>query len=160
MKTLLLIAACLSFTAHALQASPAKTANFVRSDVAAYEGKQTTLDVAYINRINLELDNHPDIALFTAVTFDEKNKTAGGSILVIADVADVAQLTKKFGTNYERSGGNYKTKPMKGTIGRIKNAGKEDILFINLSSMTNPESLPLIRQSVETVSKPQPPTGK
>lgn len=135
-------------------AASKNTANYIRSQIDRYDGAPATIDVVSITRINLDLADHKDIALFAVHTIDERNLTDGGTLLAIVDVSMINSLIDRYGTSVDRTGGKMRIKSMSGTIGRIKHEGQEDIVFINLSSMKNPETLPITRTEVVTTSHP------
>ncbi len=155
-KYLLLASIVFASLINLLEAGSKDTANYIASKIETFDGTSAKIDVAYLVRINLNVPN-TDVALFTAKTIDRLSMTFGGDILLIADEKDADSLIKKYGTNMEHNGGSIKYKSLTGKVGRIKHEGKVDIVFINISSVQNPEELPIEWSAATSLgTKPAP----
>jgi hypothetical protein len=149
-KSIFAVAILLSCFTGLAQADSKDTGNYVASKIDTLDGSSAKVDVAYLVKINLEVPNH-DVALFKVFTVDREHGTFGGNILLIADPKDADSLIKKYGTSAVAFGSNVRYKSLKGTAGRIQHAGKEDLVFINTSSDTDAEHLPIEQTVANTV---------
>ena len=92
----------LAAVAPLLHASDSKrTAEYILTTPADFEGKEVTLDVAFVKPVHWKSPN-PELAFFHAMTIDRLNHKPGGEILVAIPSTDAAKFAKKFGTSFER----------------------------------------------------------
>ena len=92
----------LATVAPLIHASDSKrTAEYILTTPADFEGKEVTLDVAFVKPVHWKSPN-PELAFFHAMTIDRLNHKPGGEILVAIPSTDAAKFAKKFGTSFER----------------------------------------------------------
>lgn len=134
-----------------------RTANYIKAYPDKYSGKKVTLDVAFINRINLNLDESK-IVLFRAHTFDVDNRSGGGDIVVIADLKEADKLIKKYGTSIQKSP-FPNTRPMSGIMHILQGHGPAYEVYVNISSISDIQSLPLQRMAEHCYPNHKPGPG-
>ncbi len=84
-----------------LQAADSKrTAEYVLTTPADFEGKEVTLDVSFVKPVHWKSPN-PEMAFFNAMTIDRMDHKPGGNILVAIPAADAAKFAKKYGTDFD-----------------------------------------------------------
>ena len=84
-----------------LHASDSKrTAEYILTTPADFEGKEVTLDVSYVKPVHWK-SPVPELAFFHAMTLDRREYKPGGEILVAVLSSDAAKFAKKYGTNFE-----------------------------------------------------------
>ncbi len=89
------------------------TAEYILANSADFEGKEVTLDVAFVRPVEWK-SPIPELAFFHAVTYDRRDHRQGGPILVVIPAADSGQFAKKYGM--EASGRNTVPNSLKGTL--------------------------------------------
>ncbi len=134
-------------------ASERDTANYLSGEINRLDGTMVKVDVAHLNRIKYNLPNNPEIAILHALTYDETHHIAGGIITLVVNVEDVPSLLDRYGVYIRHDGGNVQVKPLKGVLGHIQLKNPPDLLFLNLSSMTHPETLPLAHATSKKEAK-------
>lgn len=95
---LLALSACLAVPLHA--ADSKRTAEYVLANFADYEGKEVTLDVAFVKPVHWKSPN-PEFAFFRAFTMDRLDDKPGGGILVAIPAEDASKFSKKYGMDFE-----------------------------------------------------------
>lgn len=111
-----------------VQAADSKrTAEYILSTPAEFEGKQVTLDVAFVQPTHWK-SPIPELAFFHAITVDRRERQHGGSIMVVVDAASAASFAKKYGTDFERGESSSLTGVLVSTPPRPKMPGQFWIL--------------------------------
>jgi len=105
------------------------TAEYVLANSADFEGKEVTLDVAFVKPVEWK-SPIPELAFFHAVTLDRRDHKPGGPILVAIPAADSGKFAKKYGMDF--NGRNTVPNSLKGvflaTPGRPGMGGKRWII--------------------------------
>ena len=84
-----------------LRASDSKrTAEYLLSTPFQFEGKEVTLDVAFVKPVHWK-SPISEIAFFHAITLDRLDHKPGGEIMVVIPSEDAAKFSKKFGASFE-----------------------------------------------------------
>lgn len=114
MKTLHgLLFLLLALAASTLQASDSKrTADYILSTPADFEGKSVPLDVAFVKPVHWK-SPVPELAFFHAMTLDRREYKPGGEILVVIPAADASSFSKKYGTDFK---GRSTSLPLQGIL--------------------------------------------
>lgn len=89
------------------------TAEYILANSAQFEGKEVTLDVAFVKPVEWK-SPIPTLAFFHAITLDRRDHKRGGPILVVIPAADSGQFAKKYGMDF--NGRNTVTNALKGTF--------------------------------------------
>jgi hypothetical protein len=114
MKTLhclpLVLLAAVAPLLHA--ADSKRTAEYVLTTPADFEGKEVTLDVAFVQPVHWKSPNS-ELAFFHAMTLDRRDHKFGGKILVVIPSADASKFAKKYGTDFE---GRNESNSFQGTL--------------------------------------------
>lgn len=114
----LLLSGLLIFSSQA--ASSKKTADYVILNSQELEGKSVTLDVIGVRPMRM-ISPIPEVALFHAMTFDDREDKYGGSILVAVPANQSVKFAEKFGSDNPRS---KRTEKMNGVL--IPSPGPKD----------------------------------
>lgn len=77
-----------------------RTADYLLISPTDYEGKEVTLDVAFVKPAHCK-SPIPEIAFFHAMTIDRRDKRPGGEIIVAVPSEESEKFAKKYGTNFE-----------------------------------------------------------
>ncbi|MCK9588062.1 MAG: hypothetical protein WC076_09720 [Terrimicrobiaceae bacterium] len=114
MKTLLCLPlVLLAAVVPLLHASDSKrTAEYILTSPTDFEGKEVTLDVAFVNPVHWKSPN-PELAFFHAVTLDRRDHKFGGRILVAIPSGEASKFAKKYGTDFE---GRNESNSFQGTL--------------------------------------------
>lgn len=96
--SLLTLSACLATPLHA--ADSKHTAKYIITNSAEYEGKEVSLDVAFLRPVHWKSPNS-EISFFRAST-KERGGKEGGFILVAIRAADSEKFSRKYGLNESR----------------------------------------------------------
>ena len=99
MKPHLALAALLA-TATLASAESKRTAEYILTDPAKFQGQEVTLDVALVKPVHF-VSPFPEIAFFHALTIDRGDKKPGGGILVAVPAASANAFAKKYGTDFD-----------------------------------------------------------
>jgi len=103
----------LAAVAPLLHASDSKrTAEYVLTTPADFEGKEVTLDVSFVKPVHWKSQN-PELAFFHAIALDRRDHKPGGEILVVILSQDAAKFAKKYGTDFE---GRNESTSLQGTL--------------------------------------------
>ena len=103
----------LAAVAPLLHASDSKrTAEYILTTPTDFEGKEVTLDVAFVQPVHWKSPN-PELAFFHAMTLDRRDHKFGGEILVVIPSADASRFAKKYGTDFE---GRNESNSFQGTL--------------------------------------------
>lgn len=89
------------------------TAEYILANSADFEGKEVTLDVAFVKPVEWK-SPIPTLTFFHVVTLDRRDRKPGGFILVAIPAADSGQFAKKYGMDF--NGRNTVTNTLKGTF--------------------------------------------
>jgi hypothetical protein len=111
LRTTLAAAALITLTSFA-HAESKRVAEFLLSDPNAYEGKEVTLDVSFVQPVRW-VSPFPEIAFFQAMTIDRTDKKGGGGILVAVPAEASAKFAKKYGTDFD---GRYDKDTLRGVF--------------------------------------------
>ncbi len=95
---LIALSACLVVPLHG--ADSKRTAEYVLANFADHEGKEVTLDVAFVKPVHWKSPN-PEFAFFRAFTMDRLDDKPGGAILVAIPAEDASKFSKKYGMDFE-----------------------------------------------------------
>ena len=103
----------LAAVAPMLHASDSKrTAEYLLTTPADFEGKEVTLDVAFVKPVHWK-SPVPELAFFHAMTLDRRDYKPGGEILVVILSEDASHFAQRYGTDFKsRSYSNS----LKGTL--------------------------------------------
>jgi len=82
-----------------------RTANGILANPAKYEDQNVNLDVAFLRPVRWT-SPVPDVAFFYAMTYDKRNRSFGGEILLAAPEATRDTLVRRYGVT--RDGGKRK----------------------------------------------------
>ena len=144
MKTLYLITIVLTAAVVPLAgaAESKRTAEYVLATPGDFEGKEVTLDVAFVKPVQWK-SAVPELAFFRAMTIDHRDNKPGGHILVAIPASEAGKFSKKYGMDFE---GRGDSNTLRGTLlaGPGKGPGKMDharIWFID----TNGTAVELIK---------------
>ena len=118
----------LAVTASAAESK--RTAEYLLTTPEAYQGKEVTLDVAFVKPVHW-VSPLPGVSFFHALTIDRMDRRPGGEILVAVPTDDAAAFARKYGTDFER---RYESDSLKGTF--MAAGGKEGPRKIWLIDMT------------------------
>lgn len=105
---LILAAAC----ATSAFAQSKRTAEYILSNPAAYEGKAVTLDVSMVKPVHWK-SPLPEFQFFHALTLDRQARQPGGAILVAIPASESSSFAKKYGMNFE---GRHNSTTLRGTL--------------------------------------------
>jgi hypothetical protein len=97
---LLVAAIVLGFPICGRTAESKRTAEYLLSSPAAFEGREVTLDVAAVKPVQWK-SPLPELAFFHALTIDRYDHKPGGSLLVAVPAAQSAAFAKKYGTDFD-----------------------------------------------------------
>ena len=103
----------LAAVAPMLQAGDSKrTAEYILTTPTDFEGKEVTLDVAFVKPVHWKSRN-PELAFFHVMTLDRRDRKPGGAILVVIPSEDASKFAKKYGTDFE---GRTESNPFSGIL--------------------------------------------
>jgi len=97
-----------------------RTAEYTIVNSAELEGKEVTLDVAFVKPVQWK-SPIPELAFFHALTIDRRDKKPGGHILVAIAASESASFAKKYGMDFE---GRNESNTLRGTL--LAAPGRED----------------------------------
>ena len=97
--SLLTLSACLASPLYA--ADSKHTAKYILNNSAQYEGKEVSLDVAFLELVHWKSPD-PKIGFVRARTKDRINGSDGGFILVAIPASDAEKFTRKYGLSTSR----------------------------------------------------------
>lgn len=102
MKNIICITALTALLLPAVLLGSEKTANGILANPAKNENQSVSLDVAFLRPVRWS-SPVPDVAFFYAMTYDRRNRSFGGGILLAAPEADRESLIRRYGVT--RDGG-------------------------------------------------------
>ena len=104
-----------------LHASESKrTADYLLTTPATFEGKEVTLDIAFVKPVHWK-SPVPEIAFFHAMTLDRQAHKPGGEMMIVILSEDSVKFAKKYGTNFE---GRNESNSLKGIFLTAPGGGK------------------------------------
>ncbi len=89
-----------------------RTAEYILTTPTDFEGKEVTLDVAFVKPVHWKSRN-PELAFFHVMTLDRRDRKPGGEILVAISSADSSKFAKKYGMDFE---GRTESNPFSGVL--------------------------------------------
>lgn len=89
-----------SFAPLAHAADSKRTAEYIIANSAEYEGKEVTLDVAFVKPVQWKSPVE-DLAFFHAGTIDRRDFKRGGHILIAIPAENAASFSRKYGMDFE-----------------------------------------------------------
>ena len=91
----------LAAVAPLIHASDSKrTAEYILTTPADFEGKEVTLDVAFVKPVHWK-SPVPELAFFHAMTLDLRDYKPGGEILVVIPSEDASRFAQRYGTDFK-----------------------------------------------------------
>lgn len=102
-NSLLGILLLLAFVPLAQGAESKRTAEYIIANSADYEGKEVTLDVAFVKPAQSK-SPVPELAFYHAMTIDRRDRKMGGRILVAIPAKESGAFAKKYGMDFDGRG--------------------------------------------------------
>jgi len=130
-----LIIGCTAFFLFGLdgvQAGSKDTVNFYLTTPDKYAGKEIELDVVGVRPVRVK-SPIPELAFFRAFSYDRREHSPGGDIVVAVDAASAEKFAKKYGDVWE---GGRKTESLKGILLSAPAEGRQ-FWFVDTSGKAN-----------------------